>query len=141
MIALPGPPIELQRLWADAVAAPAFRRMLERVRPRTHRILRFFGPSESSVARALAEAGGEGGGLEVTVCARDFEIHVDLYAEEGAEARREAVEKALRAAFGSHLFAEDERPVEETVLALARGTRCDDCHGGVLHRRAWSARV
>ena len=143
VIALPGPPIELQRLWVDAVAAPAFRRMLERVRPRTHRILRFFGPSESSVARALAEAGGEGGGLEVTVCARDFEIHVDLYAEEGAEARRETVEKALRAAFGTHLFAEDERPVEETVLALAKArgvtiATAESCTGGLVGARLTS---
>jgi nicotinamide-nucleotide amidase len=143
VIALPGPPIELQRLWADAVAAPELRRVLERAPPRAHRVLRFFGPSESSVARTLAEAGGEGDGLEVTVCARDFEIHVDLYAEEGAEARSAAVESSLRAAFGGHLFAEDERPVEETVLELARAqgltiATAESCTGGLVGARLTS---
>ena len=56
------------------------------------RVLRFFGVSESAVARALAEAGGDGDGVEATICARDFEIHVDLVVEPGAEARADALE-------------------------------------------------
>ena len=42
------------------------------------RVLRLFGVSESAVAKALADAGGDGDGVEATICARDFEIHVDL---------------------------------------------------------------
>ena len=51
------------------------------------RVLRLFGVSESAVAQALAAAGGDGDGVAVTICARDFEIHVDLFVEAGAEAR------------------------------------------------------
>jgi len=142
-IALPGPPLEFQRLWPRAVETPELRRVIARARPRSHRVLRFFGPSESSVARVLAEAGGEGDGLEVTVCARDFEIHVDLFAEREAEARRERVERALREAFGAQLFAEDERPVEEIVVALAtaRGVTiatAESCTGGLVGARLTS---
>jgi nicotinamide-nucleotide amidase len=142
-VALPGPPLELQRLWAAAAAATPVRRLLERTRPRGHRLLRFFGPSESSVARALAEAGGEGDGLEVTVCARDFEIHVDLFFERDATPRAEAVEAALRGEFGRSLFAEDERPVEEIVLALARArgrtlATAESCTGGLVGARITS---
>jgi nicotinamide-nucleotide amidase len=106
-------------------------------------VLRFFGPSESSVARALAGAGGEAPGLEVTVCARDFEIHVDVFAEEGAEAAGDALEAALRSEFGEQLFAEDERPVEEIVLALARAqgasiASAESCTGGLVGARLTS---
>jgi nicotinamide-nucleotide amidase len=142
-VALPGPPLELQRLWPRAAEAPALRAILDRARPRGRHVLRFFGPSESSVARALAEAGGETPGLEVTVCARDFEIHVDLFAEDEAQAERDALEAALRAEFGGQLFAEDERPVEEIVLALARAqglsiATAESCTGGLVGARLTS---
>jgi nicotinamide-nucleotide amidase len=142
-VALPGPPLELQKLWPRALEAPALRGILDRARPWGRHVLRFFGPSESSVARALAEAGGEAPGLEVTVCARDFEIHVDLFAEDHAEPDRAAVETALRAEFGEALFAEDERSVEEIVLALARAQRstlatAESCTGGLVGARLTS---
>jgi nicotinamide-nucleotide amidase len=139
-IALPGPPAELRRLWAAAAEHPSIRRLAAAAPVRAHRLLRFFGPSESAVARALDEAGGEGDGVEVTVCARDFEIHVDLYAEAAGAERARAVEEALLAEFGDQLFAEDERPVEELVLELAR-TRgltlatAESCTGGIVAAR------
>lgn len=139
-IALPGPPAELRRLWAAAAESRQLRRVLERARPRGRRLLRFFGPSESAVARALDAAGGEGGGVEITVCARDFEIHVGLFVEEGAEARAGVIERALLAEFGRELFAEDDRPVEEIVLALARArglalATAESCTGGLVGAR------
>ena len=52
-------------------------------------MLRFYGVSESAIARSLASAGGDGDGVDVTICARDFELHVDLFVEDGgADARR-----------------------------------------------------
>jgi nicotinamide-nucleotide amidase len=84
------------------------------------RVLRFYGASESEIARALAESGGEGGGVTATVCARDFEIHVDLFTDADGHERVEELAAALRARAGRHLFAEDERPVEELVLDLCR---------------------
>jgi nicotinamide-nucleotide amidase len=139
-VALPGPPAELRRLWPRAVAATPFRQVLDRARPRGHRVLRFFGPSESAVARELDEAGGEGDGVEVTVCARDLEIQVDLLAETGAEERSIALEAALVNRFGSELFAQDERPVEEIVLALCRArglslATAESCTGGLVGAR------
>jgi nicotinamide-nucleotide amidase len=102
--------------------------------------LRFFGPSESTVASVLDESGGEAEGLEVTVCARDFEIHVDLFAEEGALERGVALERSLRERFGDQLFAQDERPVEEIVLSLARErglsiATAESCTGGLIATR------
>src|SRR5262249_38413111 len=91
VVILPGPPRELQRLWPRALETDAVQRVLARAPQREHRVLRFFGTPESAVAEALAAAGGEGSGVDVTICARDFEIHVDLFVEPGAEKRADAV--------------------------------------------------
>jgi nicotinamide-nucleotide amidase len=119
------------------------RRLLERARPPGRRVLRLFGASESAVAQSLEAAGGEGGGVEATVCARDFEVHVDLVVDEGGEERAEELLAALRERLGPYVFAEDERPVEELVLALCRtegfslGT-AESCTGGLVAARLTS---
>jgi nicotinamide-nucleotide amidase len=144
VVALPGPPGELRRLWARALETASVRRLLERARPPGRRVLRFFGASESAVALALEEAGGEGDGVEATVCARDFEVHVDLVVDEGGgEARADALTAALRERLRPHLFAEDERPVEELVLALGRVrglslATAESCTGGLVAARLTS---
>jgi nicotinamide-nucleotide amidase len=125
VVVLPGPPGELRRLWPAALETQAMRSLLARARPPGRRVLRFYGVSESAVARALAEAGGDGDGVEATICARDFEIHVDLVLEPGAEARADALEAALLPPIERWLYSRDERPIEDHVLALcrARGLR------------------
>ena len=133
-VALPGPPAELRRLWAKAVESEPVRRVLERARPPERRVLRFFGASESSVARALAEAGGEAQGVEATVCAREFEIHVDLFGP------AEGLAAALRERLARYLFAEDERSIAEIVLELCRGdglslATAESCTGGLVAAR------
>lgn len=139
-VALPGPPNELQRLWPRAVDHPAFQPVLRRALPPGRRVLRFFGVGESAVARAFDAAGGDGNGVEVTICARDFEIHVDLVVEPGADARADAIERGLLAASGDYLFARDERSVEELVLALCRArgltlATAESCTGGLVGAR------
>ena len=140
VVVLPGPPRELQRLWERAVDAPPVRRVLERAPARGRRTLRFFGTPESAVAEALAAAGGDGDGVEATICAREFEIHVDLVVEPGGESRADEVAGALRETLGRYLFTEDERPVAEIVLALARErgytlATAESCTGGLVAGR------
>jgi competence/damage-inducible protein CinA-like protein len=143
VVVLPGPPGELRRLWPRALEAEPVRVVVERARPPGRRLLRFFGVSESAVARAIAGAGGEGGGVDVTVCARDLEIEVDLLVEDGAEARADALAHAVRAELGSYLFAESPGGVEELVLGLCR-TRAltlataESCTGGLVGGRLTS---
>jgi competence/damage-inducible protein CinA-like protein len=119
-VLLPGPPSELQRLWPRALETGPVQRVLEQARPPGRRVLRFFGASESAVAKALADAGGDGDGVEATICARDFEIHVDLLVEPGAAERAAGLEQALAEPLEQYLFSRDERPVEELVLGLCR---------------------
>ena len=143
VVVLPGPPAELRRLWAEALRAEAVRRVLSRAHPPELRFLRFFGASESAVAKALADAGGDGNGVEATICARDFEIHVDLFIEPGAEARADELSAQLVAPLEQYLFSRDERPVEELVLELCRErgltlATAESCTGGLVAQRVTS---
>ncbi len=142
-IALPGPPAELQRLWRNALESGPMRRLLARVPPAHDRVVRIYGATESAVARAFEEAGGEGEGLVATICAHDFEIRVDLVAEPGAEERAAEVEAALVEALGRYVFAHDGRPVEELVLEACRElgwtlATAESCTGGLVAARLTS---
>ncbi|MFL6006316.1 MAG: nicotinamide-nucleotide amidohydrolase family protein [Gaiellaceae bacterium] len=137
VIVLPGPPAELQRLWPRALETDAVRSVLAGVEPPEHRVLRFYGASESEVARALTEAGGEPPGVVATICARDFEIHVDLYGPANGLAN------VFRDRLARHLFAEDERGIEEVVLDLCRArgwtlATAESCTGGMVAARLTS---
>ena len=139
-VVLPGPPSELKRLWPRALDADVFGPLLARARPPGRRVLRLFGVSESAVARALAEAGGDGDGVDVTICARDFEIHVDLVVEPGAEARADALEAAFVPPIERWVYSRDVEPIEAHVLDLCQergwtlGT-AESCTGGMVAAR------
>lgn len=142
-VVLPGPPAELQRLWPRALETEPVRRVLASARPPDRRTLRLYGVSESAVARALHEAGEDGGGVDVTICARDFEIHVDALVAVGADRRADELLAALRARLDRYVFGEDERPVEEIVLGLCRGlgltlATAESCTGGLVAERLTS---
>jgi nicotinamide-nucleotide amidase len=130
-IVLPGPPGELRRLWAKAVESPPVRAVFDRAQAPPRSILRFYGISESAVARALVEAGGEGMGVEVTICAHDGEIEMLLLGE------GERLAQPLRETLARHLFAEDERSVSEIVLEACRSRGltlavAESCTGGLV---------
>jgi nicotinamide-nucleotide amidase len=140
VVVLPGPPMELQRLWPRALETEPVRGVLARAQPPGRRVLRFFGASESAIARALREAGGERDGVEATICARDFEIHVDLVVAPGAEATADELEAALVAPVEKYLFSRDERPVQQHVLDLCRSrgltlATAESCTGGMVAAR------
>jgi nicotinamide-nucleotide amidase len=139
-VVLPGPPGELRRLWPAAVASEPFQAVLAQTTTPGRRVLRLYGVSESAVARALAEAGGDGDGVEATICARDFEIYVDLVVEPGADERADELAAALRAPLERYVFSEDERSIAAIVLDLCRergytlGT-AESCTGGLVAAR------
>ena len=140
VVTLPGPPRELQRLWPRVLESEPVRRVLTRAPRREHLVLRFFGTPESQVARALADAGGEGEGMEATICAREFEIHVDLFVDPGAEERGASVVASLRESLGRYLFSEDERSVSQIVLDTCRAegltlATAESCTGGLVAAR------
>jgi nicotinamide-nucleotide amidase len=82
--------------------------------------------------------------VEVTICARDFEIHVDLFAAPGAGARAAELAERLAAPLGEHVFArDDEEPVESLVLGACRArgltlATAESCTGGLVAARLTS---
>jgi nicotinamide-nucleotide amidase len=139
-VALPGPPRELQALWPRVLETPPLVALQSRARRPARRVLRMFGVSESAVAQALAAVGGEGDGVDVTICARDFEIHIDLFVQPGAEERADEIERGLVEPNERYVFSRDERSTAELVLDLLRergltlGT-AESCTGGLLAGR------
>ena len=140
VVALPGPPRELQQLWPRVLETEPLRRLLGEATVPERQVLRFYGLSESAVADALSAAGGDGEGVEVTICARDFEIHVDLFAAAGAEPRATTLAAALVTANEGYLFSRTEEPTASLVLDLLR-TRgltlatAESCTGGLVAAR------
>jgi nicotinamide-nucleotide amidase len=139
-VALPGPPRELEQLWPRVLETAPLQALLRRANTRERRVLRFYGVSESAVARALAEAGGDGDGVEVTICARDFELHVDLFVDPGGAARADELGRRLTDDLGSFLFAREEIDTAELVLCLLRErgltlATAESCTGGLVGAR------
>jgi nicotinamide-nucleotide amidase len=143
VVILPGPPGELRKLWPNALETDPVRALLARTAPPGRRVARLFGVSESAVARALDEAGGERAGVEVTICARELEIHVDLVVRPGAEDDARDLEAAFLAPLEQWVYGRDERGVEEHVLGLCRArgltlATAESCTGGLVAARLTS---
>jgi nicotinamide-nucleotide amidase len=134
-VILPGVPSELRRLWQDVPALPMLQELFARVRPRGRLFLRTYGIGESHVADLFEDTGGDPPGVETSICARNFEIEIDVRFEPEAAGRAEALAAGMRERLGDYLFAEDDRPVAELVLEQCRARRwrlatAESCSGG-----------
>jgi nicotinamide-nucleotide amidase len=139
-VSLPGPPRELQALWPQVLATEPLRRLLARARTSARRVAHLYGASESLVAQALAEAGGVPEGIDVTICAHDFEIHVDVFVQPGAEARADALELGFLAPLEQYVFAREEVATAALVLERLRErgltlATAESCTGGLVAAR------
>jgi len=137
VVVLPGVPSELRRLWEDAPGHPALADVFARARPRARWLLRTYGIGESHVADIHRTAGGDPAGVETSICARSFEIEIDIRADPGHEGAGEAFAAQMRAGLEPHVFATDERPLAEIVLDLLRaqgwlGATAESCTGGMV---------
>jgi nicotinamide-nucleotide amidase len=142
-VVLPGPPRELQPLWAEALETEPLRRLVARAQPPERRIMRFYGVSESALAQALDSAGGDGNGVEMTICARETEMHVDLFVTPGAEERADTLETAFLAPLRQYLFSRTEDPIEALILDRCRErgltlATAESCSGGLVAGRLTS---
>jgi nicotinamide-nucleotide amidase len=137
VVVLPGVPSELRRLWMDAPAHPRLAGLFGRAVPRERLLLRTYGISESRVADIFAASGGDPDGVETSICARNYEIEIDVRADPAARPRGEELWRRMRETLGDHVFATDERPLPELVLALAREqgltlATAESCTGGLV---------
>jgi nicotinamide-nucleotide amidase len=140
VVVLPGVPSELRRLWTMAPDHASLAPLFERAHPRRRWLIRTYGIGESHVADLFAEAGGDPPGVETSICARNFEIEIDIRAEAGGEAGAAALSEHMTDALGEFVFATDERTLPEVVLDLLRergwtAATAESCTGGMVAAR------
>jgi nicotinamide-nucleotide amidase len=139
IVVLPGPPSELATMWPAFEAHPALE--LLRGGERLERsLLRVFSVSESVVARAFEDAGGDADGTTTTICARRSEVEILVRAPASGRAARLRLADGMRERLAAHVFSEDDRPLEELVLDAARGRRAtiataESCTAGMVAAR------
>ncbi|MEJ7824752.1 MAG: competence/damage-inducible protein A [Solirubrobacteraceae bacterium] len=143
VVVLPGPPRELQPMWATAVSTPLVRAALEGAVEYRRSMLRLFGMPESEIAatlRAATDAGIDLERLEVTTCLRRGEVEVVTRYEPADAEVYAQLEALVRSRHPDTLFSEDGTTVDEQVFAalVASGSTiavAESCTGGLLGAR------
>jgi nicotinamide-nucleotide amidase len=141
VVVLPGPPGELQPMWATAVETEPLRALLERAGALEQRMLRLFGVPESEIAlsmRAIEREGVALERLEITTCLRRGEIEIATVFPPAASAEYDAFAAGMRARHGDTLFSEDGASIDEQVAGLFAGRTvavAESCTGGLMAGR------
>ena len=136
VVVLPGPPRELQPMWATATATEVFRRAIEGATVFRREIVRLYGTPESEIAnslRAAEDAGVPLGELEITTCLRRSEIEVSTRFEAGGADAYEAFVEFLASRHGDVLFSVDGSTIDEQVITALGGRRSR--RGRIVHGR------
>ncbi|HEX7289868.1 MAG TPA: molybdopterin-binding protein, partial [Conexibacter sp.] len=116
VVVLPGPPRELQPMWAAARATDAFRAATAGATAYEQAILRLMGIPESEIAETLVVAERSGldlAPLEITTCLRRGEIEIATLYEPGAEGAYAAFVDFIRVRHAAQLFSEDGSTIDE----------------------------
>jgi nicotinamide-nucleotide amidase len=144
VVVLPGPPRELQPMWAAARETGPFRAAVAGATEYEQAILRLMGIPESEIAETLVVAEQSGldlAPLEITTCLRRGEIEIATLYEPGAEAAYAGFVDFIRARHAAQLFSEDGSTIDEQVAALLAGPPlrtiavAESCTGGLLAGR------
>jgi nicotinamide-nucleotide amidase len=126
IVVLPGPPRELQPMWARAVETEAWRAAAAGAREYRQEMLRLFGIPESEIAETLRHAEREGvdlAALEITTCLRGGEVEVVTRFEARAEDAYNAFAAVVAKRHADTLYSVDGTTIDEQVAALLRGER------------------
>jgi nicotinamide-nucleotide amidase len=140
VVVLPGPPGELQPMWADAVQTPPVRSLIARADALEQRIVRMIGIPESELARTLRGLDGLER-LEITTCLRRGELEVATVFPSSAAADYDAFEAALLERHGTAVFSRDGSTIDEIVAELLLGPPvrtiavAESCTGGLMAGR------
>ena len=144
VLVLPGPPSELQPMWAAALDTEPLRGLLSRAGAYEQRIVRLWGIPESELAGSLRAMEAEGvpmGELEITTCLRRGELEVATVFAPAAREDYRAFETALLAHHGARIFSLDGTTIDEIVAELLLGpplrtvATAESCTGGLMAGR------
>lgn len=137
VVVLPGPPRELQGMWAATLADATVQAALAGRSELRQRTIRMWGVPESELAATLRRAGARLEGLEITTCLGDGELEVvTRYAPDREDAYRELA-AAIDLAHGAAVFSPDGRTVDDIVADALIDTQltiatAESCTAGLL---------
>ena len=144
VVVLPGPPRELQPMWAVAVDTEPVRAVLERAGGLEQRIMRLVGLPESELARTLRDVEADGVALdrlEITTCLRRGELEIATVFPPAAGAVYSEFEAAVLERYGERVFSRDGATIDEIVAGLLLGppvttvATAESCTGGLMAAR------
>jgi len=141
VVVLPGPPRELQPMWATALQTPAVQQAIAGRTVYRQAMVRMFGLPESGLADTLREAEQTVSGfdrLEITTCLRRGELEIVTRYEPEAADSYAALMALLRERHRTEIFSEDGSTVDEQVARLLAGRRiatAESCTGGMVAAR------
>jgi nicotinamide-nucleotide amidase len=147
VVVLPGPPRELQPMWAQALETDALQAALAGATVYVQHTLRLFGIPESEIAETLRAAEREGvelAKLEVTTCLKRGEVEIVTRYEPDAQDAYDAFVRMVATRHADTLFSRDGSTIDEQVAALLRGdgsrpsrtiATAESCTGGLLAAR------
>jgi nicotinamide-nucleotide amidase len=143
VVVLPGPPRELQPMWAAAIATAAFAAAVPDRVELEQRMLRLYGIPESEIAttlRAAVDGGVALDAIEVTTCMRRGEIEIVSRFEPAQAGVYDAFEAVVRAHHAAELFSDDGSSVDAQVAALLVDSGrsvavAESCTGGLVAAR------
>jgi nicotinamide-nucleotide amidase len=140
VVVLPGPPRELQGMWAAVVEDPAVRTAIAGRNELRQRTIRLWGTPESELAATMREHDAKLVGLEITTCLRDGEL--EIVTRFGAHSQRayEDFAAIVGDVYGETLFSDDGRTIDDLVaeMLLERGltiATAESCTAGLLVAR------
>jgi nicotinamide-nucleotide amidase len=141
VVVLPGPPRELQPMWASAVATPAVQQAIAGRTVYRQETVRMFGLPESGLAETLRDAEQSVSGferLEITTCLRRGELEIVTRFEPDAADVYTRLVDLLRERHGRELFSVDGAFVDDQVATLLAGrtiATAESCTAGMVAAR------
>jgi nicotinamide-nucleotide amidase len=143
IVVLPGPPRELQPMWATAVQTELFRAALGGATVYRQHMLRLFGIPESEIANTMLKARDAGidlDALEITTCLRRGEVEVVTRYEPPQQDVYDAFAALVAQRHPRDLFSTDGTSVDEQVAALLTESSrtiatAESCTGGLVAGR------
>jgi nicotinamide-nucleotide amidase len=141
VVVLPGPPGELQPMWAAALATAPLQAILARAATLEQRLMRLVGIPEAELQlslNAMAQEGVPLAALEITTCLRRGELEIATTFAPAAAGDYDAFVAAVRERHGDALFSADGATVDAQVAALLHGRTiavAESCTGGLMAAR------
>ena len=141
VVVLPGPPKELQGMWAAAVATDGVQQAIAGRTDYRQETVRMFGVAESGLAETLRAAENTVAGftgLEITTCLRRGELEMVTRYEPAFAGAYRALMDLVEERHGAAIFSRDGSTIDEQVAGLLGGRRiatAESCTAGMLAAR------